>query len=193
MSDKGFPPRRDLLSTSTSSAKLIVLLVSSLALSAAITLYGFTSPSIRTNTPPLNAQEILDKCRSLNTRTGPHSDFPSRAFSEQFDHHENDTLIVNATIFTGAKNGTEVLKGDILISKGVIKALGKDIRSDGRKHSKIVDVKGAWVTPGLGKALHYSQCACCHNLTCRSQHLFAPRCLEQPCHSRYYVSLFPDV
>ncbi|EEB89859.1 hypothetical protein MPER_11999, partial [Moniliophthora perniciosa FA553] len=100
----------------------------------------------------MDAQDILEKCKSIRSRAGPSPDFFTRVSSERFDHHhhhENATLISNATIFTGAKNGTEVVKGEILIYKGIVRALGENIPVDDYEHLEVVDAKGAWVTPGL--------------------------------------------
>ena len=63
----------------------------------------------------------------------------------------------NARIWTGENNGTDILHGDVFIDKGIIQsvgdvnlnALGLDL--DGmiaRGELDVVDVGGAWVTPG---------------------------------------------
>ena len=63
----------------------------------------------------------------------------------------------NARIWTGEKNGTEVIHGDVFLDKGIIQGVGNLDLSALRSHvdSKlargelnVVDVHGAWVTPG---------------------------------------------
>jgi len=64
----------------------------------------------------------------------------------------------NARIWTGENNGTEILHGDIFIDKGIIQSVGNGnlsaLRLDldamiARGELDVVDVHGAWVTPGL--------------------------------------------
>jgi imidazolonepropionase-like amidohydrolase len=63
-------------------------------------------------------------------------------------------LIKRAKIWTGRKNGTEVIDGDILLDKGIIKSVGhldvaSDLLSSYRSRLQVVDAKGSWVTPGI--------------------------------------------
>jgi cytosine/adenosine deaminase-related metal-dependent hydrolase len=64
-------------------------------------------------------------------------------------------LIRNATIWTGRVNGLEIIKGDLVLEKGLIKAVGvvpKDILTALEKEDpEVVDAKGAWVTPGCAR------------------------------------------
>ena len=60
---------------------------------------------------------------------------------------------MNARIWTGEKNGTEVIEADILLDKGIIKGIGHIGRllpqfdiSEG--DAIVYDVKGSWVVPG---------------------------------------------
>jgi imidazolonepropionase-like amidohydrolase len=61
-------------------------------------------------------------------------------------------LIKEGRIWTGKNNGTQVIYGDILMEKGIIKSVGRlgwldlDIYGDSLQ---VIDAKGAWVTPGL--------------------------------------------
>ena len=59
-------------------------------------------------------------------------------------------------IWTGARNGTEIVYGDVLLDKGLIVAVGYIPPSllDGVSQSSTTDLRvedlgGAWVTPGL--------------------------------------------
>ena len=64
-------------------------------------------------------------------------------------------LIQNAKIWTGRKNGTHVIRADILLDKGLIKSIGHlrgsaaQLQLDYGKELVVVDAKGAWVTPGI--------------------------------------------
>jgi len=101
---------------------------------------------------PKNASAITSLCRRLNSQMGPQSDFFSRSHSDRFEDGTRPTLIQNAKIWTGRKNGTEVLRADILLDKGVIKSIGHlrgpTIHQYG-KELVAIDANGAWVTPGL--------------------------------------------
>ncbi|KAF6761161.1 amidohydrolase [Ephemerocybe angulata] len=103
---------------------------------------------------PQNAHEITARCRQLRTRAGPPDDFGRRSTSDRFEEGTRPVLIKNAKIWTGKRNGTEVIDGDILIDKGIIESIGHlDVTSDlvasysGRLD--VVDAKGAWLTPGI--------------------------------------------
>jgi hypothetical protein len=103
---------------------------------------------------PKDADQILNKCRQQALPAGPPEDFHQRAVSDRFEPGTPPTLITNATIWTGRVSGYEVLKGSILIDKGIIQAIG-DIESaylNGYSELVTVDAGGAWVTPGsVGK------------------------------------------
>ncbi|KAG6911242.1 hypothetical protein DXG01_003109 [Tephrocybe rancida] len=100
---------------------------------------------------PINAQEILAQCMSLRSAPGPSQAFHSREVSDRYEPGTNATFIKNAVIFTGGKNGNEVIHGSILMDKGIIKSIGnvpEHIVAES-PHATVVDAKGAWVTPGL--------------------------------------------
>ncbi len=97
---------------------------------------------------PLGAQEILTRCASLRMKSGPPLNFVDRSVSDRFEEGTPATLIRNATIWTGQKNGTEIIYGDLLLDKGIVKAVGQVPRTPLRD-VRIVDAGGAWVTPGL--------------------------------------------
>lgn len=104
-------------------------------------------------TPNFNAeakQAILSRCASLKI-TPPSDLFYSREVSDRFEHGTNATLIRNAIIFSG--NDTDVIRGDILLDKGIIKGIGKISGRviDNTPNLTIVNANGAWATPGLGK------------------------------------------
>lgn len=107
----------------------------------------------RVHRVPLHAQEILRQCASLRATPGPAADFLSRDTSDRFEPGTRPTLIRNARIWTGARNGTETVKGDVLLSGGVVKGIGyvpQDLL-DSLTDLVTVEAGGAWLTPGLGK------------------------------------------
>ncbi|KAJ2931515.1 hypothetical protein H1R20_g5580, partial [Candolleomyces eurysporus] len=64
------------------------------------------------------------------------------------------TSSVDVLIWTGKKNGTEVIERDILMDKGIIKSIGHLDVASGLVASYgsrlvVVDAEGAWVTPGI--------------------------------------------
>jgi hypothetical protein len=103
---------------------------------------------------PLDAQEILMRCASQRMKSGPPLNFKDRSVSDRFEEGTPATLIRNATIWTGQKNGTEVIYGDLLLDKGIVKAIGQVPRAPLRD-VRTVDAGGAWVTPGLSARRHW--------------------------------------
>ena len=114
------------------------------------------------NHVPFHAKEILDKCAALKVPAGPPKDFGSRSVSDRFAPGTPSTIIYNARIWTGEKNGTEVVDGFVWLENGIIIAVGGiDEQEDvlkglkgRREHDstiKFVDAGGKWLTPGLGE------------------------------------------
>ncbi|KAI0004939.1 hypothetical protein BJV74DRAFT_805840 [Russula compacta] len=97
---------------------------------------------------PLDAQEILMRCAALKTKPGPPANFFERSVSDRFEEGTPATIIRNATIWTGEKNGTEIIYGDLLLDKGIIQAIGQVPRTPIHE-ARTIDARGAWVTPGL--------------------------------------------
>ncbi|THG99949.1 hypothetical protein EW026_g2520 [Hermanssonia centrifuga] len=100
---------------------------------------------------PLHASEIIDKCRALSIKPGPPEDFHLRTHSDRFVAGTKPTLIKNATIWTGGVGGLEILKGDILVTNGLIKGVGvidKDYLA-ALDDVVTIDASGAWVSPGI--------------------------------------------
>jgi hypothetical protein len=136
-----------------------VLLIIGTAFAFFATLYTETSnPGVLylrslQNPPTYNFSKpvILSHCAALKIIPSSPQDFHSREESDRFEPGTNATLIRNCVIFTGKNNGTEVIHGDILLDKGVIKGLGKISGRviDDTPNLTIVDANHAWVTPGL--------------------------------------------
>ena len=101
---------------------------------------------------PFRAAEIQARCRALNTKPGPPSDFHNRTVSDRFAEGTKHVWIRNATIWTGHLQGLEIIVGDVFLVNGIIKAVGRvDLQSMGlNDHDKveILDAHGAYVTPG---------------------------------------------
>ncbi|KIM83388.1 hypothetical protein PILCRDRAFT_69640 [Piloderma croceum F 1598] len=99
-----------------------------------------------------NVQLILNQCAALNALPGPPVNFLAREVSDRFEPGTKPTLIRNATIWTGAHNGTEVIFGDILLDGGIIKGIGEipDFRLASVTDDLVtIDANGAWLTPGI--------------------------------------------
>ncbi|PPQ65953.1 hypothetical protein CVT26_010715 [Gymnopilus dilepis] len=96
-------------------------------------------------------ENILARCASLHAVPGPPKNFHSRDESDRFEEGTNATLIRNAVIFTGRDNGSEIIRGDLLLDRGIVKGIGKISGRiiDNTPNLTTVDAKGAWVTPGL--------------------------------------------
>lgn len=107
---------------------------------------------------PLHAAETLSKCRSLHNKPGPPPDFHLREKSDRYEKGTRPTLLRNATIWTGQLNGLETITGDILLDGGLIKAVGKIAPRvlNAYMDLVIVDLDGAWVTPGFVWSSHVS-------------------------------------
>jgi len=116
--------------------------------------YGFEHTLHQIHRAPHNAQLILSQCTALNALPGPPVNFLEREVSDRFEPGTKPTLIRNATIWTGAHNGTEVIFGDILLDGGIIKGIGEipDFRLTGITDDLVtINANGAWMTPGLGQ------------------------------------------
>jgi hypothetical protein len=106
---------------------------------------------------PLHAEQILTRCAPLKISAGPPAGFHDRTQSDRFVRGTKPTLLHNARIWTGESNGTQVLRGDIFIDQGIIRGVGNvNLSAFGleidamvaRGELDVVDVRGAWVTPG---------------------------------------------
>lgn len=117
--------------------------------------YHHTLPIVHTFSPvPIHAENILARCRALDTVPGPSSYFYSRANSDRYVPGTRATLVLNARIWTGGQNGTEIIEGHVYFDKGIFKGVGNlDVNAVKMLHSEdhlnIIDAKGAWVTPGI--------------------------------------------
>ncbi|THU91950.1 composite domain of metallo-dependent hydrolase [Dendrothele bispora CBS 962.96] len=131
----------------------VLSLVSLIAVGTYVTILSNLPSPKSTSSIPINVAEILDKCANLNATPGPPKDFYSRSQSDRFEQGTKSVLIKNAKIWTGGKNGTEVIeRGDVLIDKGIIKAIGRIDESrvlEEYGFVEKVDANGAWLSPGI--------------------------------------------
>ena len=99
---------------------------------------------------PSDAAEIINKCKALKVLPAPPSNFHQRTHSDRFAYGTPPTLFRNASIWTGRNSGNEVVAGDLLIDKGLIKELGfvDDATLAKYKDLVVIDAEGAWITPG---------------------------------------------
>jgi imidazolonepropionase-like amidohydrolase len=141
---KGLPPY-----TKNDSKRTPRLLVALVAL-ALFALTNLALPSWYRNAstnPPVNAAQILKQCDQLDQTPHPPIDFQTRTQSDRYVPGTRAVLLRNATIWTGAAGGRQVRKGDVLLDKGIIRAVGKMTWIP--RDVEIVDVHGAWVSPGI--------------------------------------------
>ncbi len=98
------------------------------------------------------AAAAVSRCRSIQAKPAPPLDFAKRSQSDRFAPGTKPILLKNAKIWTGEKNGTEVVHADILLDKGLIKGIGQTnlakILKSYKDDIEVIDVKNAWVTPG---------------------------------------------
>lgn len=130
-------------------ALLSLLVLCLVSLTCTLYWHGYSSKAwSRTQSIPLDAHEILTRCAALKARPGPPSNFMERSVSDRFEEGTPATIIRNAAIWTGEKNGTEIIHGDLLLDKGIIQAIG-EVQRTPVNEARIIDARGAWVTPGL--------------------------------------------
>ncbi|CUA74661.1 DNA-directed RNA polymerase II subunit RPB1-B [Rhizoctonia solani] len=121
-----------------SSLKLITLgLVASGSISfLAYNIWSLPNSRKSRSLPP-HALESLSKCRSLNLKPGPPEGFLNRSESERWEPGDH---------------GNEVVLGDILLDKGMTKAVGRApsaLLNAIRNKLVVKNVEGAWVSPAI--------------------------------------------
>jgi hypothetical protein len=102
--------------------------------------------------PPPHATSTISRCRSLRMKAGPPKEFHKRLASDRFVYGTKPVLIQRGTIWTGLANGTEIIHGDILLDKGIIKSVGYIRRGTLEAYGSdlvVIDAKNAWITPGI--------------------------------------------
>lgn len=100
---------------------------------------------------PVDAAATHARCQNLKMKPGPPPTFNNRSTSDRFVAGTRPVFIKNATIWTGRINGLEIIKGDILLRNGLIKAFGhvpKMLVDNLEGDATVIDAKGSWVSPG---------------------------------------------
>ncbi|KAI1796076.1 composite domain of metallo-dependent hydrolase [Ganoderma leucocontextum] len=127
---------------------------------AALALYGvsrtlfLSSQTHRIHPQSLSPslEDILGRCASRDAApmSPDNLQLLNRAVNDRFEAGTRATVIKNVTLWTGARNGTEIVYGDILLDKGLVQAIGYVPEWDYSKYdTDVVDAQGGWVTPGL--------------------------------------------
>jgi hypothetical protein len=117
--DKSLPVQRDAsecLHTPRHVRKIWRFLAFSVLVATALRLHSNSDVSSDARAPP-DARAIIDRCKTLHLKPGPERDFFYRAESDRFVNGTKPVLLRNATIWTGEKNGTEVFRGNVLMSR----------------------------------------------------------------------------
>jgi hypothetical protein len=117
--------------------------------------HSFPFPSKPAPPTPKYIQEGIQQCKII--ALPPPSFKPSderRKFSDRFVEGTGPVLLKNGTVWTGEADGTEVVYGgNVWLEGGVIRKVGKseDLEEmmKERKDVEVVDLHGAWVTPGV--------------------------------------------
>ncbi|EIN06427.1 carbohydrate esterase family 9 protein [Punctularia strigosozonata HHB-11173 SS5] len=131
------------------STKIGVALLSAFALASLFK--NITLDSSRASQElPLHAEETLARCRVLHVK--PAAPTEKRTVSDRYVPGEaRPVLIKNATIWTGGNGGAEIIKGDVLLEKGLVKTVGRIDTETLAAYSDYatVDARGSWITPGI--------------------------------------------
>jgi hypothetical protein len=135
---------------------VLFCLVASLTTAVVTFNFPFFDSGSRVRQVPHNAHQILVQCAALRAPLGPTKDFFTREVSDRFEPGTNATLIRNATIWTGERNGTVIIHGDLFLDKGIVKGIGNVAHhlANNIQPMKVVDADGAWITPGLGEQFY---------------------------------------
>ena len=165
---------------STTLLAPVVALVVLASISLSVNLGAFGTHSLwdspwgsRFNRVPFHAKETLDKCAALKVPAGPPKDFHLRTVSDRYTPGTPSTIIYNARIWTGERNGTEVVDGFIWLENGIVVGVGgfeeqgsvlKELRGEHNSLVKFVNAGWKWVTPGLGE-LYIDLCFLLFELT----------------------------
>ncbi|KAI0690097.1 composite domain of metallo-dependent hydrolase [Cytidiella melzeri] len=108
--------------------------------------------SYRINRLSPQVAAALSRCANLYDKPGPPPNFSKRTHSDRFVPGTKPVLVKNAKIWSGDKNGTEIIYSDILLDKGIIKGIGRtasQLLKNMKEEYDVIDAKNAWVTPGI--------------------------------------------
>lgn len=120
---------------------------------------AFPWPGEPESLPPF-VRDGMKRCAHLHQAPAPELATHARKHSDRYVKGTAPVLLKNATLWTGEKDGTEVLHGaDVWLEGGVVRkiAASKDTNFEelfeAAKHKgrrvETVELDGAWVTPGI--------------------------------------------
>ncbi|KAF8632752.1 hypothetical protein AX15_001695 [Amanita polypyramis BW_CC] len=152
----------------------VALLLNTSQLQRQLNFLSSSAPPTLSPTVLKHRRKLLERCKVVRTPAGPPLGYhPESRIAAAYDIVNGKrgkgsdryvpgtppTLIKNAKIWTGERNGTYTIYGDILLDKGLVVLVGRISGSlmDGfipqgseeRKKMLVVDIGGKWVTPGL--------------------------------------------
>ncbi|WVW81144.1 hypothetical protein I302_103135 [Kwoniella bestiolae CBS 10118] len=91
----------------------------------------------------------LNQCRQHHELPSPGSHLDGRTVSDRYEESTRPVYIYNATIWTGADNGTEILyNSSILLQNGLVKKINP-AQHPLDAEVEMFNAKGSWVTPGI--------------------------------------------
>lgn len=111
--------------------------------------YQRIHPPIKPGISTRAMEEGLAKCQSIQRQKPINQYNPSRTTNPRAPSNVQTTLLKNAIVWDG--QGNVLNDVDVLMQDGVIRRVEKDIRidDDNGNNTKVIDVKGRIVTPGL--------------------------------------------
>lgn len=119
---------------------------------ALIALFFLPSRISRTGRASPYTSSAISRCEQLklNATFSPAS--YARKSSDRYVPGTRPVLIKRARIWTGGRNGTQVIRGDVLMDKGLIKSVGHLSHATLAAFKEdliIIDANNSWLTPGL--------------------------------------------
>lgn len=147
-----------------SSPRSSLVLLSLCALLAAV----FTWPHLPAPPHPspfsiAQFEAAFARCEALHETPGPPADFYDRSESDRFDAGTPDVWIRNATVWTGDAEGTDVVAGDVWLSRGIVQHVagrGRELPTTLSPDAVEIDAGGAFLTPGGGSCLQTERMFC---------------------------------
>lgn len=144
--------------TRQSLTEISTLLLGCLSLLILARQFDFPWPVPSPNHPdsptPAFIKDGMKQCEIIQRPPPHHKNVDHhRTKSDRYVQGTKDTWLRNATVWTGNKGGEEIIYGaDVYLSGGVIKYIGhpkNETMVGFKKDAEKVDLKGAWVTPGI--------------------------------------------
>lgn len=147
----------DVLSAPAERRRGLRRIVFLLCVACAVSLFLSTGRTERVDRRVLQQRRDLTAiCNYVQRPAGPAFDFALRRESNRFEPGTPPTFIRNVRIWTGEDDGNEVIDGDVLVDKGMIRSVGRipmslldDVQREWNGSLNSIDAGGAWMTPGL--------------------------------------------